>query len=199
MQSLDRSQTILNGLVLAGGRSTRMGKDKGLLQWHGKEQRYYLADILTGFCNEVFISCRAEQADGIDKKYKIITDEYDDAGPLGAIVSAFHQNKNGAWLIVACDLPLLDAKTIENLVSQRDESVMATAFQSPYDQLPEPLISIWEPGALPFLETALSEGKYSPRNVLMSSKIKMVHTADPSVLVNINTLKDEEKIMQLLK
>jgi molybdopterin-guanine dinucleotide biosynthesis protein A len=48
----------VNGLVLAGGKSVRMGKAKDLLHWHGKEQRYFAADLLAPFCDEVFISDR---------------------------------------------------------------------------------------------------------------------------------------------
>jgi molybdopterin-guanine dinucleotide biosynthesis protein A len=46
-------QPLLNGLVLAGGKSRRMGTDKGVMQWHGKEQRYYMADLLQNLCVEV--------------------------------------------------------------------------------------------------------------------------------------------------
>jgi molybdopterin-guanine dinucleotide biosynthesis protein A len=193
------SSTSLNGLVLAGGKSTRMGEDKALLQWHGKEQMYYLADLLKQLCDEVFISCRVEQANCIDKSYKIVPDEVENAGPLAAIVSALHENKNCAWLVVACDLPLLDAKTIDCLIQQRDITMIATTFQSPYDNLPEPLITIWEPTALPLLETALSEKRYSPQRVLMNSKIKMIHATDPDTLLNVNTVDDREKVAQLLK
>ncbi|MDQ6610064.1 MAG: NTP transferase domain-containing protein, partial [Bacteroidota bacterium] len=74
---LKENEPVLNGLVLAGGRSVRMKQDKGLLHWHGKEQRYYMADLLQQCCAEVFISCRQEQAQNISEKYKVITDDYD--------------------------------------------------------------------------------------------------------------------------
>ena len=193
------SRIPLNGLVLAGGRSTRMGEDKALFQWHGKEQMYYMADMLNQFCNEVFISCRLDQKNRIDEGYKIITDEFENAGPLAAIVSAFHQNKNCAWLVVACDLPLLDAKTIDFLVQQRDEKFIATTFQSPYDNLPEPLITVWGPKSLPLLETALSEKKYSPQQVLVNSKIKLIAAMDANALLNANTPGEKERIRDLLK
>lgn len=192
-------QNSLNGLVLAGGRSTRMGEDKALLNWHGKEQMYYLADLLRKYCNEVFISCRSEQASTIDKKYKVITDEYEDAGPLAAIVSAFHQDKNCGWLIVACDLPLLEADTIQYLFHQRNVTFVATAFQSPHNNLPEPLVAIWEPAALPMLETAVSQGRYSPQSVLMNAKIKMIRSPDSNALLNVNTPEEKEKVFEFFK
>lgn len=196
MQSL---HSTLYGLVLAGGKSTRMGQDKSIMQWHGKEQRYHIVDILTAFCKEVFISCRAEQADAIDKKFKVIKDEFENTGPLGAIISAFHKNQNSAWLVAACDLPLLDEKTIHYLIQNRDENSVATTFQNPNDGLLEPLITIWEPAALSLLETALSERKLSPQKILMNAKIKMLEAPDTSSLMNVNTPGEKETIMQLLK
>jgi molybdenum cofactor guanylyltransferase len=199
MQSLNSSQTILNGLVLAGGRSSRMGEDKDVLQWHGKEQRYHVADMLSVFCKEVFISCRSEQVNAIDKKYKFIEDELEESGPLVAIISAFHKNPNVAWLVIACDLPLLDKKTIRYLIENRDEGSIATTFQSPDDGLPEPLTTIWEPAALPLLEASLAEGKYSPQKVLMKAKIKMFEPPDIAALINVNTPEEKERAMHLLR
>src|SRR5215210_4131502 len=100
---------VLNGLVLAGGQSTRMGNDKGRMQWHAKEQLYFMADLLRTFCSEVYLSCREEQEAEIQNyHYKTITDRYSGLGPYGAILSAFHKISGVAWLVVACDLPLMD-------------------------------------------------------------------------------------------
>lgn len=62
---------LLKGLVLAGGRSTRMGRSKANICWYGKEQQYHLADLMSGFCDEGFVSCRQEQVGEI-KTYKYI-------------------------------------------------------------------------------------------------------------------------------
>src|SRR5689334_343280 len=88
----------LNGLVLAGGKSSRMGRDKGHLNWHGREQRYYLVDLLTPFCESVFISIREEQRAAIPDGYRIITDSYEERGPYAALLSAFEKNPEAAWL-----------------------------------------------------------------------------------------------------
>ena len=69
---METQQSILNGLVLAGGKSKRMGRDKSSIQWHGKEQQYYMADLLKPQCNEVYISRRQEQEAEKKKKYKIL-------------------------------------------------------------------------------------------------------------------------------
>lgn len=75
------------GLVLAGGKSTRMGHDKGKISWHGVEQRYFLADLLGKVAEKPFISIRAEQKNEIDPKYSTIIDSYENLGQFGAILS----------------------------------------------------------------------------------------------------------------
>ncbi|RYY06625.1 MAG: molybdenum cofactor guanylyltransferase, partial [Sphingobacteriaceae bacterium] len=70
-------KTALKGLVLAGGRSSRMGESKAEMNWHGKQQQYHLADLLSFYCEDVFISCREEQLKNIQPGYKTIADQYE--------------------------------------------------------------------------------------------------------------------------
>jgi len=189
----------LNGLVLAGGKSVRMGKDKGAMQWHGKEQRFYMADLLQRFCAEVFISCRPEQQQQFkNENYSVITDAFEGLGPYGAILSAFKMNQNCAWLVTACDLPLLDSEAIFQLVSERDTNCIATTFESPHDGLPEPLITIWEPKSFPILLASLDKGYQCPRKALINNHVKIIQTKDKAALMNVNTPQEMEKVQQLL-
>ena len=92
------------GLVLAGGQSTRMGKDKGLIPYHGLPQREYLYHLLSRVCDKTFLSIRPDQKDEIDDMEVIIDkDEY--KGPYNGLLSAHKEYPEVAWLVVACDLP----------------------------------------------------------------------------------------------
>ncbi len=190
----------LYGLVLAGGKSVRMGNDKSTINWHGKEQRYYMADLLGQLCEDVFISCREEQASEIDTNYKTIPDTYTDLGPYGAILSAFKTNPGASWLVVACDLPLLDTETLQYLIANRDISKIATTFESPYDTLPEPLITIWEPEAYDILLSYLPEGFRCPRKALNRNidNVKIIKASNADALMNTNTPEDAEKVKQIV-
>ena len=204
MTSNDNSiatQPVLNGLVLAGGLSKRMGTDKGILQWHGKEQRYYMADLLKNVCNDVFISCRTEQQQEIDAKYKTLADTFIGSGPLGGILSALKAQPDKAWLVTACDLPLLDISTIKFLIQHRDSSAIATTFESPFDGLPEPLITIWEPGSYTILMTHLSDGFSCPRKALIRNgeRVNVLQPPNPDKLMNANTPEDAEKVKEIIK
>ena len=189
----------LDGLVLVGGRSQRMGMDKGLLNWHGKEQQYFLADMLQEFCEEVYLSCRPEQQAQIDPNYHTLPDTFMELGPFGAILSAFRQQPDAAWLVVACDLPLLDKATLRFLIENRSVSEAATTFESPEDNFPEPLITIWEPKSYPLLLSFLAQGYSCPRKVLINSDTKILKPIDPEVLRNVNTPEELEKVKQILK
>ena len=189
---------VLNGLVLAGGKSKRMGFDKGTVNWHGKEQKYYMADMLKILCNEVFISCRKDQYN-INSQYPEVLDTYTELGQYGAILSAFKQNPNGAWLVVACDLPLLDLNTLQFLVSNRNPNKLATAFGNGFQGLPEPLIAIWEPKSYPALLAFLEQGYTCPRKVLINSDVHLVDAPDTNVLTNVNTSEDFAKVKAILQ
>ena len=187
---------LVNGLVLAGGRSLRMGRDKGSIVWHGKPQREHTADLLRPICSEVFISCRAGQEADLETAYPILPDTFTELGPYGAILSAFRHNPNCAWLVVACDLPLLDAATLRFLLGNRQPRRVATAFQSPHDQMPEPLITIWEPKSYAALLSFLAQGYSCPRKVLLNADALILPAPDPAALTNVNTPEEMEKTMK---
>ena len=197
-KQMEKSVGTLNGLVLAGGKSLRMGYDKSSIEWHGKEQRYYMADLLKQYCDEIFISCRADQQNEVDSHYKTLPDTFVDLGPYGAILSAFREKPDAAWLVVACDLPLLDIETLQYLVAHRNPSAVATTFESPFDGLPEPLITIWEPKAYPVLLSFLSQGYTCPRKALRNNDVHIIKAENADALMNVNTQDELEKVKDIL-
>jgi molybdopterin-guanine dinucleotide biosynthesis protein A len=196
---LQQAKPILNGLVLAGGKSTRMGFDKGAVNWYGKEQRYYMADLLKKHCDKVYISCRdAEQQKEIDLKYLSMPDTFTGLGPYGAILSAFRENPDRAWLVIACDLPLVDASVIQYLADNRNTATMATAYQSQQNEFPEPLITIYEPKSYPALLQFLAQGYSCPRKVLINSDITLLQSPKEDALANVNTPDELDRIKRVL-
>jgi len=188
----------INGLVLAGGKSERLGYDKTIINWHGKPQKYYLADLMRPFCKEVYISCRAGQKEEIDFGYPTLEDTFTELGPYGAILSAFRHNPNAAWLVIASDLPLIDKETISYLIEHRVIRCIASTYESPFDGLPEPLLTIWEPKSYGILLHFLAEGISCPRKVLIHNNTAVLKAAESYKLENVNTGVEVEKIKRIL-
>lgn len=197
-EKMKAAKPVLKGLVLAGGKSLRLGSDKGRISWHGKEQRLFMAELLQQCCKDVFISCREEQQEELHSSFKTITDTFLGLGPYGAILSAFRQQPDAAWLVVACDLPLLHEDVLRFLVEHRNTARIATAFESPHDGLPEPLIAIWEPKSYAVLLSFLAQGYSCPRKVLINSDAAVIKVPSANALLNVNTQEDLIKAKQLL-
>src|SRR3990167_6557980 len=145
---MNKSKTgMFYGLVLIGGKSTRMRTDKANLKYHEKAQAVYCCELLKNFCEKVFVSCRKDQSLNEElKKYSTISDlpEFTDIGPLGGMLSAMTKFPNVPWIMLACDLPFVNEDALRILLKERNPKKIATAFISRYDQLPEPLCAIYE-------------------------------------------------------
>lgn len=189
----------LRGLVLAGGLSQRMQTDKGQLRYHGREQREHAAHLLAQVCTDVLVSCRADQVAALPADLTPLPDRFLGLGPLGGILSAFQLDPNAAWLVVACDLPFLSAETLDFLVQHRHPGRAATTFQSPANDFPEPLITIWEPRSYAMLLRFLSLGYSCPRKALINSDIELLLPPTPQDLRNVNTSEERATAEQELK
>jgi molybdopterin-guanine dinucleotide biosynthesis protein A len=183
----------LYGLVLAGGKSTRMGSDKGLLTYHDVPQQEYLYQLLGQLCDDVFLSIREEQKASIPDGFKAIIDKNEYRGPFNGMLSAHKEYPDVAWLVLACDLPLIDLETLRQLVENRNPNQGATSFATKKTALPEPLITIWEPKglheAMQHMKTAESS---CPRKFLINSDTKLVFPERDELLYNANNMKDYE-------
>ena len=149
---------------------------------------------------EPALSCRQEQSSYYNEQgFRTIADRMLDLGPLGGIASAFMSNPNTAWLVLASDVPFLDREILEELLAHRSAVHTATAFQSPFDQFPEPLIAIWEPKAFPMIMSFIGLGYSCPRKVLIQTEAKMIISSKPEKLENVNTPEELEEALELLK
>jgi molybdenum cofactor guanylyltransferase len=98
-------------LILAGGRSTRMGVDKAALAWRGRPLLDHLVDLLSAAgAGAVHIAGR--QPDG-----RGIADRWPDLGPLGGLASTLPAIDDGPLLVLPVDLPLLDTAALRPLLA----------------------------------------------------------------------------------
>ena len=179
------------GLVLAGGKSKRLGRDKALLERDGQSQLAYLAGLLEERVARVFVSTRAEQQDDSERsRFARIVDRYDEMGPLAGILSAMEEHPDADWLVVACDLPNINDETIAHLLENCSGNHPFTAYVSSHDGLPEPLCAIYRAGSVSILRRFAEEGIHCPRKILIRSDTFLLEQTNPHSLDNVNTPDD---------
>lgn len=187
----------LRGLVLAGGRSTRMGRDKAVLAYHGRDQLQVAFELLDKVAGPNFVSVRADQtSDPLRARYAQVIDGTLGVGPVAGILAALRTRPAAAWLVLACDLPFLDASTLRALIAGRDPSRVATAFRSAYDGLPEPLCAIWEPQCEPLLADFVAADGRCPRKFLLAHAARIIDLPRSNALDNINSTTEYRQAMQ---
>ena len=185
--------STIYGLVLAGGKSRRMGEDKALLVRDGTSQLEHIAALLQALTDKVFVSTRAEQQDErVRRRFEQIVDQFDDIGPIAGILSAMQEYPHVDWLVVACDLPNVDDETIRFLLANRSVEQPFTAYRSSHDDLPEPLCAVYRTGADAIIRKFVDEGLVCPRKILMRSDTCLLSQPNPASLDNVNTPGDLE-------
>ncbi|HET6552705.1 MAG TPA: NTP transferase domain-containing protein [Dyella sp.] len=193
---MSAARAPLYGLLLSGGASQRMRQDKAALAYLGEPQLLRAWHLLERVTERAFVSVRDSQRnDALRASLPQIVDSYDAIGPAAGILSAQEVHPEAAWLVLACDLPLLDETTLRRLIGARDPSVDATAFISRHDGLPEPLCAIWEPSIHALLKQRHDAGSYCPRKALIQSNTILL-PAPGDALDNVNT-PEERSDMQL--
>ena len=188
-----KTSNDIYGLVLAGGKSRRMGADKALLTRDGESQLGRAVSLLARHLPKVFVSTRSDQADETERsRYTQIIDRYEDMGPIAGILSAMDSDPDVSWLVLACDLPNVDDDTIEALIAAQTGEHPFTAYKSSHDGLPEPLCAIFSPAGRANVDAFIAEGIICPRKMLIRSDTRLLEQSNPSALDNMNTPADLE-------
>ncbi|MCM8537389.1 MAG: molybdopterin-guanine dinucleotide biosynthesis protein B [Lentisphaeraceae bacterium] len=188
----------VKALLLTGGKSTRMGQDKALLEYAGEKQINRLHKLLSANFDEVKVSCKSKgQYPGFSED-SYIEDRYHGLGPLAGILSVISEDAQSAWLVVAVDLPYVDQASIDYLLEKRNPFKTATAFKSNFKDFPEPLCTIYEPHSRHNIFKFMGMGYSCPRKVLINSPVELLEQQNPKWLENANTPEEYEEICQEL-
>jgi molybdopterin-guanine dinucleotide biosynthesis protein A len=174
----------MKALILTGGKSTRMGRDKASLEIDGVSQLDRLTTLVRPLADEIFLS--VAHGDAAEHSLPALPDLEPSPGPLGGLQAAFHHDPEATWLVLACDLALLNADDLEELVAHHDPAREATCFRNPLDDHPEPLCAIYSPSAAPRLQAALEKNQRCARRFLASLDRTDLVPANPRALLNLN-------------
>ncbi|PCJ83823.1 MAG: hypothetical protein COA57_10470 [Flavobacteriales bacterium] len=187
----------ITGFVLAGGKSIRIGQDKGLIQLNGKQFVEHALSIANQVCKETFIIANSS-------KYKkfgapVFADIYKEKGPAGGICTGLIHSKTNFNLVLGCDLPFVSVELLKHLVNQVDKE--HEAFVPVFQHLPQPLCAVYSKNSMIEFDKAIQEKKLKMQGILKGLKTKYITIDEslgfysPDLFFNVNTKEDLEQII----
>ena len=174
------------GLILTGGQSSRMGRDKAEIAYGNEPQWRAIANILGPICSETYWSCSEMQRAAWGIGDHGLLDKVPGHGPASGMHAAFSTRPGVAWLVVACDYPFLGALDLRQIVAARETDCDAVAFLGQKADEIEPMLCLWEPAAQARFLQSFAGGKDSPRRILLETRWKGIRPGDARVLTNAN-------------
>lgn len=190
-----KAERPLYGLILTGGESRRMQRDKALIEYHGKPHAQYLYELLSGYCETVYLSGRSQQWQNTPlESLPTLVDRHPSVGPMSGILTALETHPDVNWLVVACDLAYLNGSVIEHLVAQFREDAVATCYQNPEKGFPEALCGLYTPHALEWFQKGMAAGIYCPVKLLQLADCHLIPCDLPQGIANINTPQEYENV-----
>lgn len=182
----------LHGLVLAGGRSVRLGRDKAAIRFDGRTLLARCVELLQPLVEDLRVAVRADQVDEpLRRRFPLLVDARSDIGPAAGVLAAHSFAPRAAWLVLACDMPQLTSTMLRRLIARRDPVRGATAFRAAADGRPEPLCAIYEPATLGRLQVRVDAGGSSGlRELLVVVNPVLLDAPGADALASINTPED---------
>jgi len=173
-----------SGFVLAGGQSTRMGRDKALLPYRGTALLEHVARTVLAAAGSVTVI-------GDPQRYgrfglPVVADRIPGCGPLGGISTALSITSTDWNLIVACDMPAISEAALRALIHRAAGSTRNCVAAAGPDGQPEPLCAVYHRRYLPVLECALREKRFKMRDLLLELAAEP-WAVDAAALANVNT------------
>lgn len=187
----------MTGIILAGGKSSRMGFDKGLLEVHGKKCIEYLLDALSAVSDHIIISANSDSYNYLN--FPVYEDTIKDCGPLGGIYTALNVSQTERNIIVACDMPFISVDLLKFFIDQSEGYQIAVPIT---DGKRHPLCGYYAKHIVPQLKTLLQNKVFKMQEILKSFNTKEIvldaslSFYSPKLLANINS---QQELSQVLK
>lgn len=185
----------INAYVLAGGKSTRMGTDKGLVLHQGKPFVVRIIEAIQAHCSSITIISNTSNYNFLG--YTIIEDIIKNKGPLAGIYTGLKHSSSPYNLFVSCDIPLLNDTLISYLLSHADDTADASILI--HNNNIEPLCGIYSKGCAEIIKTLLEKNELSVVKALQQLNVHYIDISNvngvtPAALTNINTRSELKEI-----
>lgn len=187
----------ITGIILAGGKSSRMGSDKGLLAFNNSTFISHIIDAVKPLVAEVLIVSHNERYDAFG--YKRIEDVIENSGPLAGLYSGLYHSKTKYNLVLSCDVPLINSEVLNKLFDAFEDNIDVIQIQSQNRTMP--LIAIYKKECLSTCKTLLLQGEKRLRTAVaqLNTKTVVIDSELDLYVRNINTLKDLNEIQNAIE
>jgi molybdopterin-guanine dinucleotide biosynthesis protein A len=170
----------LTGIILAGGKSRRMGKEKGLVDFKGQPLIDYSIKVLNELCSEIIISSNSKNYDHLG--FKVVPDLYPDTGPMGGIYSCLKQSANALNLVLSCDMPFVTIGIFHHLLAKRGDSLVCVPWHE-NDHF-EPLCGVYHHNILGEMEVYIKSKNYKLPDLFKSTSFVHVKISEIKPLLS---------------
>lgn len=182
----------VTGIILAGGKSRRMGQDKSFISIGGKSLIEIVMDkMLSVFEEVVIITNNASKYEKYIAKVDVRTDVIPECGPLGGIYTGLISTQSSFNFVVACDMPFLNINLLSAMIKKIDSD---DAIVVEYGDRIHPLCALYHRNCSEIIKKQIDKGNFKMRDFLKCIKVKKLNETevkefDPNgmSLVNINT------------
>ncbi|AVZ82252.1 molybdenum cofactor guanylyltransferase MobA [Edwardsiella ictaluri] len=185
----------IEGVILAGGRATRMqGRDKGLVTLNAIPLYQQVLQRLAPQVSRVVISANRNQQTYWQSGCEVLSDRMADfPGPLAGVLTALEQCQT-PWLIsVPCDVPFIPADLVNVLWQGKGDALAAYINDG---ERCHPTLALWHRSLLPQLRTFLQRGERKLMLFMQWVDAQPVRYADPALFININSLQECQQAQQ---
>jgi molybdenum cofactor guanylyltransferase len=174
-------------IILAGGKSSRMGEDKGLMSLFGKPMISYVIETVQDICDHIIIV--SDNPNYKQFKYQVVKDVFKEKGPLGGIYSGLNSSVHEKSLLLSCDIPYIKTSLLEFLI---DHSQGFDITVARYQERLHPLIGIYSKKCTDQLKNLIEENKLKISDAfqLFNTNIVDVDEFDALEFKNLNSKND---------
>jgi len=181
-----------SGIILAGGLSSRMGEDKGIIQLDKYKMIEKIIHLIDPFCDELIISANNSNYDKFG--LKVVNDKTDRIGPMGGIISCMREENSNSYLVMSCDTPNISNFTIAQLFDNLGDFDVVVYKQN---NKIEPLISLFSKSAVEKMEEEVKNKNFKLQDVITKLNYNTILLEDNEKtrreFLNINAKEDLKK------
>ena len=182
----------INGIILTGGKSRRMGSNKALLVYKGQSFLEHIVDALKPICKEIFLIGRSKEYDEFGLTQ--LEDLEEQTGPISAICSGLQHSNAEYNLVLSCDVPMVSSsllKTLTDKATGYDVTLFTDGKHS------TPLIACYRKPCIPVFKHLLKNKRYRLMDAIEALKCNIIPLMEHEkpLIKNINTPEDLKQLI----